>query len=157
VLLALDVGNTNITPAFSPAASRRQWRVATDPASSSRALGRELKRGLSRIKGVVTEAVYGSVVPALDRKIEKAVMTALHCRAVAVTPRSPLGMRLKVKRPAEVGADRILNALAAHSIARGACVVIDFGTATTFDCVSKRGDYLGGAILRPELGRARAS
>ena len=77
----------------------------------------------------------------------KAARALFGISAVVVTPLSPLGIKLRVKKPAQVGADRVLNALAAHERGKGAAVVIDFGTATTFDCVSPRGDYLGGAIL----------
>lgn len=62
-------------------------------------------------------------------------------------PGTRLGLRLAVRTPSEVGADRVLNALAARALHGAPCVVVDFGTATTFDCVSRRGDYLGGAIL----------
>jgi type III pantothenate kinase len=71
-----------------------------------------------------------------------------------VTPKSPLGIKLKVDKPSEVGADRLLNALAAHRMFNSPAIVIDFGTATTFDCISAKGDYLGGAIL---LGPALAA
>jgi len=151
VLLALDVGNTNITAGvFSGRRLVRQWRLVTEPKIAVPKLARALARG--RFSSVV----YGSVVPALDRKIERAAKLAFGLRATAVTPRSRLGMRLKVKQPGQVGADRILNALAAHDRARGAAVVIDFGTATTFDCISKGGDYLGGAILPGPHLAARA-
>src|SRR5262249_51739896 len=82
-----------------------------------------------------------------NRALERAVANRLGCRAVSVGPLSPLGVKLRVKRPREVGADRVLNALAAKARVSGAAVVVDFGTATTFDCVSRSGDYLGGAFL----------
>ncbi|MDE2290573.1 MAG: type III pantothenate kinase, partial [Elusimicrobia bacterium] len=68
-------------------------------------------------------------------------------RALEAGPGSPLGLRLAVRTPREVGADRVLNALAARELYGAPAVVVDFGTATTFDCLSRRGDYLGGAIL----------
>lgn len=69
-----------------------------------------------------------------------------------VGPRSPLGLKLRVEEPDQVGADRLLNALAAWRLYGGPAVVLDFGTATTLDCLSARGEYLGGAILvGPEL------
>ncbi|MBI3551632.1 MAG: type III pantothenate kinase [Elusimicrobia bacterium] len=146
MLLALDVGNTNITAGlFSGKRLARQWRIATNPRASVLSLSRALKRGAGSLR--VGEAVYGSVVPELDRALERAVLSRFGVRALAVNPRSRLGMKLKVKTPGEVGADRIVNAVAAYERVGGAAVVIDFGTATTFDCVSKRGDYLGGAIL----------
>jgi type III pantothenate kinase len=113
-------------------------------------LARALKRGK------FSAVVYGSVVPALDRKIERAVSSAFGCRALSVTPRSRLGLKLRVRTPGQVGADRILNAVAAFERSKGAAVVIDFGTATTFDCVARNGDYLGGAILPGPNMAARA-
>ena len=148
MLLALDVGNTNVTVgAFEGKRLARQWRQETRTDIGAGILGRDLASAAKRHGVRVDSAVYGSVVPGLNRTLEEAVRQRFGCRALAVTPRSRLGMRLKVKTPLEVGADRILNALAAFELAKGPAVVIDFGTATTFDCVSKRGDYLGGAIL----------
>jgi type III pantothenate kinase len=79
--------------------------------------------------------------------LEAAVRKIYRLAPVEVRPSSRLGIRLRVRQPRQVGADRILNALAASRKAGGASLVVDFGTATTFDCVSPRGDYLGGAIL----------
>lgn len=141
-LLALDVGNTNITAGvFQGKKLIRQWRHET----KTRFLSRELR---SKTRGAgVNAAVYGSVVPAINRSLEKAVRESFGCKPVAVSSASPLGIRFKVDHPRQVGADRVLNALAVHELAKGSAVVVDFGTATTFDCVSQRGDYLGGAIL----------
>lgn len=91
--------------------------------------------------------VFGTVVPALRPALRRAARALGAARTLEVGPKTPLGLRLAVRRPSEVGADRVLNALAARSRHGAPCVVVDFGTATTFDCVSRRGDYLGGAIL----------
>ncbi|MDE2040302.1 MAG: type III pantothenate kinase [Elusimicrobia bacterium] len=149
MLLAVDVGNTNVTVgAFAGQSLRARWRMRTDPQADAGALGRALARAARRRGARVEACVYGSVVPSLDKALERAVRTSFGVAAVAVTPRSPLGIRLRVREPLRVGADRLLNALAAHRRARGAAaVVVDFGTATTFDCVAAGGDYLGGAIL----------
>ncbi len=157
MLLALDVGNTNITAgAFQGPRLARQWRIETAEALGSRRLGALLLRGAGRLAAKFKAVVYGSVVPALDRPLERALGAALGLRPLGITPRTPLGIKLLVDSPKQVGADRLLNALAAHRLVEGPAVVIDFGTATTFDCVSGRGDYLGGAILPGPKMAARA-
>jgi len=153
LLLALDVGNTNITLGlFDGSRLRAKGRLVT----SARGLPRSLAAFVRRHKARVDDVVYGSVVPSVDGALEKACGTAFRKKPLRVDPSTRLGMRLRVKTPRQVGADRILNALAAFELARGAAVVIDFGTATTFDCVSPRGDYLGGAILPGPNMAARA-
>lgn len=153
MLLALDVGNTNVTAGvFSGRRLKRQWRLETEQALRQGRLEAALRSHAKGVKAVV----YGSVVPAVDRALEKAASRAFGLRVLKVGPSSPLGIRLRVKEPRQVGADRILNALAASRLARSACVVVDFGTATTFDCVSAAGDYLGGAILPGPRMAARA-
>lgn len=146
MLLALDAGNTNITVGvFDGRKLVTQWRhVSASPDD----LGRLLADQARRRSVSIDAAVYGSVVPKLDPVIERAVRSRFGLKAVAVTPRSKLGIALRVRRPGQVGADRLLNALAAHERSGGsAAVVLDFGTATTFDCVADDGGYLGGAIL----------
>jgi len=152
LLLAVDVGNTNLTIGlFAGDRLVRQWRVKTGLRRSSEWYARRLKCS-PRPDAVV----YGSVVPPLDKKIEAAVRKAFGLKAVAVTPRSRLGLKLKVRTPGQVGADRILNALALKARFGGPAVAIDFGTATTFDCVDAKGDYIGGAILLGPHSAARA-
>lgn len=151
VLLAVDVGNTNVTVgAFRGARLLNLWRLGTDPKKTADEYGAALKAivgfngaGSYRVEGLV----YGSVVPALNPAFEGAARRYFEVEPVQVTPRSRLGLPLKVDQPGEVGADRILNALAAIRLVGAPCIVIDFGTATTFDCVSARGEYLGGSIL----------
>lgn len=153
LLLALDVGNTNITAGlFTGRRLAAQWRIGTSAALRSN----HLAVGLVKAGCKVTGVVYGSVVPAIDRLLEAEVLKTFGFPALKVGPASRLGIRLKVKEPRQVGADRILNALAASRQGKGAAVVVDFGTATTFDCVSARGDYLGGAILPGPRMAARA-
>ncbi len=152
MLLALDVGNTNVTVGvFAGPRIVARTRVESSAALRPGVLERRLK-GFGKVEAVI----YGSVVPALDRRLERAVKDIFGCRAVRVGPQSRLGIRLRVDKPRQVGADRLLNALAAHRLARGAAVVVDFGTATTFDCVARSGDYLGGAILPGPRMAARA-
>ncbi|MBI4376919.1 MAG: type III pantothenate kinase [Elusimicrobia bacterium] len=148
MLLALDVGNTNITAGiFKDRRLIRQWRHETWPEIPVAALARELERAAGAARERVDSAVYGSVVPRLDRTLEEAVLKGFGRRPLAVKPSRRLGLGIEVRRPSEVGVDRLLNALAAFARVKGPAVVIDFGTATTFDCVSGRGDYVGGVIL----------
>lgn len=148
MLLALDAGNTNITAGlFEGRRLVHVFRLQTEPKASGVALARRLAAGASRYRRKVRACVYGSVVPPLDAKVKAAVRAAFGAELAQVTPASRLGMKLRVKTPRQVGADRILNAIAAKELYGGPAVVIDFGTATTFDVVSRAGDYLGGAIL----------
>ena len=152
MLLAVDVGNTNLTVGlFAGDRLIRQWRVTTGLRRSSEWYARRL-----RCAPPPEAVIYGSVVPRLDAVIEAAVRKAFGLKAVVVTPRSRLGLKLKVKTPGQVGADRILNALALKARFGGPAIAIDFGTATTFDCVDAKGDYIGGAILLGPNSAARA-
>jgi type III pantothenate kinase len=157
LLLAVDVGNTNLTVgAFAGDRLIRQWRIATDPRRSAEWYARGLKGPFRSLPRLPDAVVYGSVVPALDRVLQAAVKKAFGLKALAVTPRSKLGIKLKVKTPSQVGADRILNAAALRALVGGPAIAIDFGTATTFDCVDAEGDYVGGAILLGPNSAARA-
>ncbi len=151
-LLAADIGNTNITLGlFSGRRLVRQGRLKTVPGRSVRSYGRAIERFVGR-KVSLAGVVYGSVVPKLNKVFEAFARSRTGRPPIAVTPKSPLGLRLRVDNPREVGADRLLNSLAALKLFGGPIIVLDFGTATTFDCVSKKGEYLGGAIFPgPEL------
>jgi type III pantothenate kinase len=156
VLIAVDVGNTNLTVgAFAGDRLIRQWRITTDLRRTSEWYARELARPLGKA-GRPATAVYGSVVPPLDKTLERALAKAFGVKPVAIGPRSKLGLELKVKRPSQVGADRVLNAVALKKMVGGPAIAIDFGTATTFDCVDAAGDYIGGAILLGPNSAARA-
>lgn len=151
MLLAVDVGNTNLTVgAFAGDRLVRQWRIQTDLRRSSAWYARALKGPRP------ASVVVGSVVPGLDGVLAEAIREAFGLEAAFVTPSSPLGLKLKVRAPAQVGADRILNALALRELTDGPSIAIDFGTATTFDCVDGRGAYAGGAILLGPGSAARA-
>ncbi len=153
VLLAVDAGNTSVALGlFRGKRLVKKARLASDPAIGSA----ELARRLRAFSGEATAACCASVVPALDGKIDRAVRKALGVEPAWVTPTAPLGIRYRVERPRQVGADRIANAIGAWELHGGPAVVLDFGTATTFDCVSRAGDYLGGAILPGPVLAARA-
>ena len=157
MLLAVDVGNTNLTVgAFAGDRLIRQWRITTDPRRGVEWYARALKCPFRKLDGLPEAVVYGSVVPPLDRTIEAAFKKAFGLAPVAVTPRSKLGLKLKVRTPNQVGADRVLNAVALKSLVGTPAIAIDFGTATTFDCVDAAGDYVGGAILLGPNSAARA-
>ena len=87
-----------------------------------------------------------SVVPSLDEPLRAMARTYLRQTPLLVGPKTPLGIKNLYKNPEEVGADRLVNAVAVHALYRKAAIVVDFGTATTLDCVTARGEYLGGAI-----------
>ena len=102
-------------------------------------------------------AVVASVVPKMDAVLSDAILHAFGFRPSFITPSSPHGLKLKVKTPGQVGSDSILNALALRDLFPGKpSIAIDFGTATTFDCVDAGGAYIGGAILLGPNSAARA-
>lgn len=157
MLLAVDVGNTNLTVGvFAGDRLLRQWRLETDPRRSADWYARALKCPFRKLPALPDAVVYGSVVPGLDRTLESALNKAFGLKASAVGPRSRLGFKLKVKTPGQVGADRVLNAVALKALVGAPAIAIDFGTATTFDCVDASGDYMGGAILLGPNSAARA-
>lgn len=150
MLLAVDVGNTNISYGVLDGArlvhhlrteSNRQ-RTADEYAV--------LVRQMLQLRGldpsVVDAAIIASVVPALTDVMVDFVERAFGLEAAVVGPGIKTGMPILYEDPREVGADRIVNAVAGYEWAKGSVIVVDFGTATTFDCVSPKGEYLGGAI-----------
>lgn len=150
LLLALDVGNTHVTVGvFQKDKLLRTWRLRSDAHATADELGLQLA-GLLKIAARQTDQVQGviiaSVVPAMDGPLEQACLTYLHLKPLLVGPGVKLGITNRYKNPEEVGADRLVNAVAVHHRFKQAAIVIDFGTATTIDCVSRKGDYLGGAI-----------
>ena len=149
MLLVIDVGNTNIVlGALRGDEVIHHWRMSTAARTTDefgllllQLLGHD---GVSRddIEGVIVSCVVPSVLYA----IEKATRRYLGQDALVVGRGVKTGMRVRTDNPREVGADRIVNAVAAFKTHGGPLVVVDFGTATTFDCVSEEGDYVGGAI-----------
>jgi type III pantothenate kinase len=149
-LLAIDVGNTQITlGAFHDRQLTHTWSLHTHPQSTADELGLQLHGllryaplGYNEIEGIV----IASVVPALDAPLSKACSSYLKQTPLFVNSKTHLGIANKYKNPEEVGADRLVNAVAVHELLGGPAIVVDFGTATTFDCVSRRGEYIGGVI-----------
>lgn len=150
MLLAIDVGNTNISYGIldGPKLVAHLRSVsATNRTSDEYAV---LVRQMLGLRGIGAEhidgAIIASVVPPLTETMESLVEEAFGCTPLVVGPGIKTGMPILYEDPREVGADRIVNAVAAYAWAQGAAIVVDFGTATTFDCVSPAGEYLGGAI-----------
>ena len=150
MLIAVDVGNTQThIGAYDGSELVAQWRFATEAEATYDELALIISGlpqmdevGLDRIDGSIT----ASVVPELE--LAYAEMFSRHGagRCLGVGPHLKIGMPIRVENPAELGADRLANAVAAFNRLGGPCVAVDFGTSTNFDVVSGAGEYLGGAI-----------
>ena len=150
MLLAVDVGNTNVTLAlFEGDQLVADWRVTSHRERTADEMAVEL-RELFSLRGydlsVVSGVVISSVVPNLNPALIEASRRYLKCEPVMVGPGVKTSVRIRYENPKDVGADRIANALAAFTKYGGPVVVIDFGTAVTYDAINAEGDYLGGAI-----------
>lgn len=150
MLLAVDVGNTNtVLGVFRGKELLRHWRLTTDPARTADEYGvfvLGLFRDASLAAADIDAVAIASVVPPLQFALQEFSRRYFGRPPLFVGPGLRTGMPILYDNPREVGADRIVNAVAAYERWPGALVVVDFGTATTFDCVSARGEYLGGAI-----------
>ena len=150
MLLAIDVGNTHITVgAFQGKKLAHTWRLNTNRHYTSDELGIHFLNLLAALPlepKALTGVCIASVVPSLDEPLQVMSRSYLRQTAVMVGPQMKLGIKNLYKNPEEVGADRLVNAVAVHTLYRKAAIVVDFGTATTLDCVSAKGEYLGGAI-----------
>ena len=150
MLLAIDVGNTNIVVGlFRGARLEGNWRLATDAARTADEYA-VLLEGLLGHTGNTFDQVSGvsisSVVPTLTATFRELGERYLDLPALVVSAKIETGVKIVIDNPLEMGADRIVNALAALRMHRVPAIVIDFGTATTFDAVSERGELLGSAI-----------
>src|SRR5271165_1396422 len=165
MLLVLDVGNTNtVLGVFeaNPAGHGivrygrliANWRVSTAKTQTVDEYG-VLFRNLFAMHELEVSSVQGtvisSVVPPLDSTLREVCERYFHSRPLFIEPGVKTGMPVHYDNPAEVGADRIVNSVAAFEKFGGPCIVVDFGTATTFDVVSKNGEYLGG-VITPGIG-----
>src|SRR5215471_19239286 len=150
MLLAIDVGNTNVV--FGVFERRKligHWRLETDVRRTYDEYGvlfRQLLSDASVQTRQVEAVVISSVVPPLQFTLQQVGERYFGTRPLFVGPGVKTGIPILCDNPREVGADRIVNALAAHEKYREGLTVVDFGTATTFDAVSTKGEYLGGAI-----------
>src|SRR5437764_8030079 len=164
MLLVLDVGNTNtVLGVFTRAASQTgtkyeklaaNWRVTTRAAQTIDEYG-VLFRNLFSMGGLEPKDIGGivvsSVVPPLDSTLRRVCERYFAHKPLFIEPGVKTGMPVLYENPSEVGADRIVNAVAAFEKHGGPCIVVDFGTATTFDCVTAKGEYQGG-VISPGLG-----
>ena len=167
MLLVLDVGNTNtVLGVFSKGAQGdgkpsqhynllvANWRVATIATQTVDEYG-VLFRNLFAMDKIEVQGVHGivisSVVPPLDSTLRQVCERYFNTKPLFIEPGVKTGMPVLYENRADVGADRIVNSVAAYEKFGGPCVVVDFGTATTFDCVSVKGEYQGGVIC-PGIG-----
>lgn len=152
MLLAVDCGNTNTVFAVfgGDGDLLGEWRTSTSATRTADEYGVWLTNllALSEIKPEqITAAIIASVVPDAVFALKGLVERYFDCTPMMVgDPDVDLGTRVKVDNPAEVGADRVVNAVAAHAKYGGPLVIVDFGTATTFDAIDEDGAYLGGVI-----------
>jgi type III pantothenate kinase len=155
VLLAIDVGNTQTVIGVYDGQERiRHWRVLTEPGRTADEYG-VLLWNLYRASRLRTPDIQGivvsCVVPSMVSVVEELCSSYFQRRPVIVGPGVKTGMPILYDNPKEVGADRIVNAVAAYERFHDVVIVVDFGTATTFDYISKKGEYIGGVIV-PGLG-----
>lgn len=157
LLLAIDISNTGIKFGIYPLKGdelRARWRIATvreKTADEYAMLLTELCRNAGLRLEAIADVIVTCVVPQLTPVFQQLTTQYLGREAIFISSQLDLGIRLLVDNPRELGTDRIISALAAHRVYGGPAIVIQFGTATSFDCVSSEGDYLGGAIA-PGLG-----
>jgi type III pantothenate kinase len=155
VLLAIDVGNTHtVVGVYENDRLVRHWRVLSDAGRTSDEYG-VLLWSLYRASELPiprkSDIIVCSVVPPMTKVVEDVCRDYFHADPLVVGPGVKTGMPILYDNPKEVGADRIVNAVAAYERFHQSCIVVDFGTATTFDCVSGKGEYLGG-VITPGLG-----
>ena len=150
MLLAIDIGNTNIVwGVFDGDKLLVDWRVSTDHAKTTDEYA-ILLLDLLRVEDISPERMDGvilsSVVPPLTPLFEELSETYFHCLPLIVAVEIETGLTIKYTNPQEVGSDRIVNAAAAYRRYGGPIIIVDFGTATTFCTITAAGEYLGGAI-----------
>jgi len=160
LILGIDVGNTNtVIGVIKDKKIIADWRISTTPYSTYDELAIKLKNllelkdiKLSQIKAIVLSCV----VPPLLFCWEQIAKKYLSANFFNITSKTPIGIKVVYKRPFEVGSDRLVNALAVFELYKRAAIVVDYGTATTFDCISSKGEYLGGVIAPGILSSSNA-
>jgi type III pantothenate kinase len=155
MLLVIDVGNTNtVLGIYAGRESQGHWRLSTNRTYTADEYG-ILIRNLLSLDGLPSAAIkhimIASVVPPLNGVLEEMASKYFRLRPLFLGPGTRTGMPVRYDNPQEVGADRIANSVAAFEKYGGPCIVVDFGTAITFDVVSEKGEYLGG-VIAPGLG-----
>jgi type III pantothenate kinase len=155
MLLVFDIGNSNIVlGTYEGKKLLRHWRISTDRSKTGDEYGM-LINNLFRYQGIrmtdIDAIIISSVVPPLMVPMVKMCERYFHIHPLVVGPGIKTGVRLKYENPREIGADRIVNVVGAYEQYGGPLIVIDIGTATTFDVVADNGDFLGG-VIAPGLG-----
>jgi type III pantothenate kinase len=150
MLLAIDVGNTQThLGAYRGTELAEHWRFQTRAGATGDELAERIA-GLLALSGIeradIEALAVSSVVPPLGAEYEAMSGRYFDSRCLTVGPGIKTGMPIRIDNPLEVGADRLVNAVAAYERIGGACVVVDFGTGINFDVISAEGEYLGGAI-----------
>ena len=150
MLLVLDIGNTNtVAGVYRGKKLVQSWRFVSDRAKTSDEYAVLLSDLFAQSKlkpSSITAAILASVVPPLVRVLCEAIKKRFKRKALVVGPDLDLGLKIKIRAPQEVGADRLVNAVAGFAAFGGPLLILDFGTATTVDAVGRDGAYLGGAI-----------
>jgi len=151
MLLAFDVGNTNIViGVYKEGELTNFWRMSTDNKKSSDELGMFVNQVFAH-EGLkledVTDVIISSVVPSIMYSLEHMARKYVDKEAIVVGPGIKTGMNVKYDNPRQVGADRIVNGVAAFKKYGGPVIVVDFGTATTFCAITDKCEYLGGSIM----------
>jgi type III pantothenate kinase len=150
LLLAIDIGNTHVVlGVFDGQRLLHHWRIGThrqDTSDECAATLRSLFELAGLERGSVHHGIISCVVPPLLPIFERTCEKLLRRPALVVGPGIRTGMPIRVENPREVGADRIVNAVATLALVGAPAIAIDFGTATSFDCVSREGEFVGGAI-----------
>jgi type III pantothenate kinase len=152
MLLAIDVGNSQtVCGIFNKDSLLCHWRLKTDREKTADELAARFL-SLFTMQNIqfrdITGVIIASVVPTQQQAWQEFSSRYTNCTPLLVTSQSlETGIKIVTDNPAEVGADRIVNAVAAFAQYGKSCIVVDFGTAITFDCISSRGEYLGGAIM----------
>lgn len=155
MLLVIDVGNTNTSlGVFKERELRAQWRLSTNRDQTADEYG-ILSRNLFTLGGIrpdqIKAMMVSSVVPTLNPVIGEMAERYFHLKPYFLGPGTRTGMAIHYDNPLEVGADRIADSVAAFEKYGGPCIIVDFGTAITFDAVSEKGEYLGG-VIAPGIG-----
>lgn len=150
MLLTIDVGNSNILlGVFKDDRLLHDWRLLTEPEKTIDEYGilfQNLYKSGSLAIEETEDIIISCVVPPLLGTLEELCKKYFHLNPLIVEPGVKTGMLINYDNPREVGADRIVNAVSAYERYKKSLIIVDFGTATTFDCISAQGEYLGGAI-----------
>jgi type III pantothenate kinase len=147
-VLVVDVGNTNVVIGIYRAdALVASWRLATARDRTEDEYGVLARQLVSTVTtDPIDGAIVSSVVPPLNSTVARMIEAYFGIKSLFVEPGIKTGVALKVENPLEVGADRIVNAAAAFELYGGPSIIVDFGTATTFDVIGAKGEFLGGVI-----------